>query len=150
MESKYKDAILERVKEYVDPDYFDQDVVIDYLLSHNIIESEIFKLSFKNGNPAQSRETRVRIAESVIYGGRPVQTGRGRPRLPEQAYGFYPTDIAAFLDRMPFYFYINKTKNRYGGFWELAFAYKQYKHAFDFFEETEAHAKFLIDCVKVK
>ena len=142
MESKYKDAIDQRVNDYVNPEYFDQDVVKEYLYSHSIVESEIFKLALKSPFGAQGRE-RTRLADSYYYGGRVVQAGRrSRVSVPDQSSGFYPTEIAKFLDRMPFYFYVNETKNRFGGFWESAMAFKSFRHFADFENKLEENAAF--------
>ena len=141
MKSKYEDEIIARVNEYVDPDVYDRDELIEYLCGHNIIESEVFKICFKGYHSYRGREERVRIAETVHYGS-PVTPSRTRVRLPDQSTGFYPVDITVFLDRMPFYFFINKTKYRFGGFCELALAYKMYEHSFDFIEKVEENAEF--------
>ena len=133
MLNKYREAIIERVKEYVDPDYYNHDILIDYLCNHNIVESEVFRLSLKMQSVASVRgDIRSRFTDSVPQN-QPVQTARLRQRLPDQSTGFYPTTIEEFLDRMPFYFFVNKSKVRFGNFVDLAISYKYNESAHDYY-----------------
>ena len=87
-----KEEITRQVIDYVDPEYYDVEGLINYLSNSNLVPAEVFD-NFKIKNPPV-RSRRVFYASFV-----PIDP---------TSIGYKPLPIEEFVRRIPLYFYVSK------------------------------------------